>query len=169
MNYSEDEMAIFRELYERSKAISREERKQSVEKISPYSRQINVFIRTIKELQVYMNLNLTETTITRPALILDIDPYYCDESGETNIEKMMTGKSPVDSVTGEVIDLHHIGQEYESPFAELPHSIHEVGGNYSVLHTTKSSWRNDKELVKLTTTEITNYWKMRGEKLCENA
>lgn len=169
MSYSAEEMAIFRDYYERSKEISREERKQRVEKSSPYSRQINVFIRTTKELQVYTNLNLTETTVTRPTLILDVDPYYCDKSGETNIEKMMSGKSPVDSVTGDVVDLHHIGQKYDSPFAELPHSIHELGGNYSVLHTTKSSWRNNKELVKLTTSEITNYWKKRGEMLCENA
>ncbi len=169
MNYSAEEMAIFREYYERSKEISKEERKQRVEGISPYSHRINVFIRTTKELQVYMDLNLTEAFITRQALIMDIDPYYCDESGETNIEKMLSGKSPIDSVTGDVIDLHHIGQEYDSPFAELPHSIHELGGNYSVLHTTKSSWRNDKELVKLTTTEISNYWKMRGEMICENA
>ncbi len=168
MSYSAEEMAIFREYYERSKEISKLERKKSVEKTSPYSRKINVFIRTTKELQVYMDLNLTETTVTRPALILDIDPYYCDESGETNIEKMMSGKSPMDSVTGDVIDLHHIAQKYDSPFAELPHSIHELGGNYSVLHTTKASWRNDKELVKLTTSEIAQYWKLRGEKLCEN-
>ena len=163
MNYSEETMKFFREYYDYGVAVFKEKRRQSVELISPYSRKINAFIRTTKELQVYMDLNLIETTVTRPTLILDIDPCYSDKSGKTNLEKMLSGKSPIDSVTGDVIDLHHIGQEYGSPFAELPHSVHEFGGNYSVLHTTNASWRNNKELVKLTTSEIANYWKMRGK------
>ena len=167
MNYSEETMKIFREYYDCGVTIFKKERRQSVEQISPYSRKINVFIRTIKELQVYMSLNLAETMLTRPTLMLDIDPYYSDKLGKTNIEKMLSGKSPIDSVTGDVIDLHHIGQEYGSPFAELPHSIHELGGNYSVLHTTNASWRNNKELVKQTASEIANYWKMRGKMFYE--
>lgn len=167
MNYSAEEMARFRDFYERSRVISKENRMKSVEQLSPYSRKINVFIRNTKELQIYTQLNLKETVITRTALILDIDPYYCDSSGISNIDKMLSGKSPIDSTTGDVIDLHHIGQSYDSPFAELPHSFHELGGNYSILHTTKTSWRNDKELVKLTTSEFANYWRIRGEMICE--
>lgn len=167
MNYSEDTIKIFRECYDYGVYIFKQEREQQIDKISPYSHQINVFIRNQKEVQVYTNLNLTEKTITRPSLTLDINPYFCDESDTTNLERMLSGKSPIDCVTGDTIDLHHIGQKYESPFAELPHSIHELGGNYSVLHTTKSSWRKNKELVRLTTTEIANYWRMRGKTIYE--
>ena len=162
MNYSAEEMERFRCFYERGVSIFKQERAKSIEQVSPYSHKINVFIRSNKELQIYKQLKLKESTITRPTLILDIDPYYCDSSGISNIEKMISGKAPIDSVTGNIIDLHHIGQKYNSPFAELPHSIHEFGGNYSILHITTTSWRNNKEFVRLTNAEITKYWKMRG-------
>lgn len=162
MNYSAEEISRFRELYERGIAIFKEKRETCVEQLSPYSRPINVYIRNTKELQIYTQLNLKETIITRPTLILDIDPYYCDLSGVSNIEKMISGKAPIDSATGDIIDLHHIGQKYNSPFAELPHSAHELGGNYSILHSPTISWRNNEEFVRLTNAEITKYWKMRG-------
>lgn len=162
MNYSAEELKRFRCLYERGVAIFKEVRENCVEQTSPYSRKINVFIRNTKELQVYTQLDLKETIVTRPALILDIDPYYYDSSGISNLNKMLSGKAPIDVATGKTIDLHHIGQKYESPFAELPHSIHEFGGNYSVLHVPTVSWRNNEEFVKITNAEITKYWKMRG-------
>lgn len=162
MNYSSEEKAIFRKLYEQSAAIYNENQEKSIEQISPYSRKINVFIRNVKELQIYTQLNLKEIVVTRPSIILDIDPNYSDSSGVTNLSKMLSGKAPSDGLSGETIDLHHIGQRYDSPFAELPHNIHDTAGYYSTLHIAKPSWRNEKRLVNLTSLEISEYWKMRG-------
>lgn len=162
MKYSKEEMERYRELYNRGVSIFKENRAKSVSQISNYSHAINTFIRNEKELKVYIGLHLTETFITRPALIIRIDPYCCDSLGVSNLTKMLSGKAPIDATTGETIDLHHIGQRYDSPFAELPHMIHNSDGNYSILHTSTVSWRNDKDLLHKTNVEISKYWKLRG-------
>lgn len=155
-------MERYRKLYNRGVSIFKENRAKSVSQISNYSHTINTFIRNEKELKVYIDLHLTETIITRPTLIIRIGPYYCDSFGISNLNKMLSGKAPIDAPTGETIDLHHIGQRYDSPFAELPHTIHNSAGNYSILHTFKASWRNDKDLLHKTNVEISKYWKLRG-------
>lgn len=148
---------FFKQEYEQNRSYT-------IESISPYSKEINQYIRTAQELNIYKKCNLVEDIITRRALIFPIDKDYKFGGGITNLERMLKGEAPRDSATGEIIELHHIGQKFDSPFAELPRSIHCSTATYSILHdTTIESWRIDKQLISLTQQEIYNYWQMRGE------
>lgn len=46
------------------------------------------------------------------ALVQNIDPDFADESGVTNLQKMLKGETPLDS-TGTPYELHHLAQENE--------------------------------------------------------
>ena len=131
---------------------------------SPYSDEINKYIKSIEELNVYKEAGLKEREINgRLCLCRDIDEDYVDpKTGLTNKELMEKGRSPIDASTGEKIELHHIGQEYDSPLAELT-SDSEHGDKYSQLHQNESeSWRNDSTLKnKYNNSDKPNHWKDR--------
>lgn len=95
----------------------------------------------------------------------DIDYDYVDEkTGMTNRELMAKGRSPIDAKTGEKIELHHIGQDHDSPFAELVENSEHGDGNHSTLHPkTEGSWRNDPELEKQYAKERRDHWKARSK------
>ncbi len=152
---------FFREQYELR-------REREINSVSPYSADINKYIRTSEELEIYKSCNLTETIITRKALIFPIDIHYKYGGVSSNLEKMLKGQSPRDALTGEIIELHHIGQKYDSPFAELPRLTHCSTKTYRKLHDASiESWRLNKQLIILTQQECTEYWKIRGETLAE--
>jgi FtsZ-binding cell division protein ZapB len=89
---------------------------------------------------IYANINGRHCLI-RPDLDLD---YVDPKTGRTNRELMAEGRAPIDPKTDEKITLHHIGQKYDGPLAELTESEHS--GNYSILHASNlDSWRNDLE------------------------
>ncbi len=164
MSYSPEEMNRFYYLYTQGVAVFKENREKTINQLSPYSKRINCFIRTEKELDVYIKSNLKEYFITRPSLIIEVDLNYKDPKGATNLTRMRNGNPPYDYITNSVIDLHHIGQQYDSPFAELPHAIHDSSSTYSLLHQCDIvSWRNDKRLLNATQREIGKYWKLRSE------
>lgn len=164
MSYSIAELELFQQLYKQSMAMVAETSHTVIAQHSCFSQRINSFIRSVKELRIYQQFNLKEAVLTRPALILDIDPDYRTPNGETNAERMMRGLAPYDATTGSIIDLHHIGQQYDAPFAELPHCIHNGTGISSILHYVKKpSWRNEPNKVKEYLKESTAYWKQRGE------
>lgn len=133
---------------------------------SKYSDEINENIATEKELDVYLDANLKETTVNdKPTLIReDIDYDQVDEdTGETNLEKMEKGKAPLDK-DGNPIELHHIGQKADSPLAELTRDEHRGKGNDSVLHDkTQNSEIDRKEFSK----EKAEHWKARAEEIKE--
>ena len=150
---------IFREQYEFR-------REQEINAISPYSNEINKYIRRPEELEIYKRCNLTETVTTRRTLVFPVDISYKYGGGISNLEKMLNGESPRDALTGEIIELHHIGQKFDSPFAELPRLTHCSTKTYRLLHDASiESWRVDKHLITLTQQESIRYWKMRGEQL----
>lgn len=164
MSYTNEELELFQRLYQESMAMAAETSHANITKHSSFTQRINCFIRSLKELQIYQQSKLREAVITRPALIMDIDLSYCTPTGETNAQRLAKGLAPYDAVTGSVIDLHHIGQRCDAPFAELPHSIHNAPGISSLLHHVKApSWRRDPELTKQYLKETTEYWRMRGE------
>ena len=149
---------FFRQQYELN-------REREINSISPYSTDINKYIRHPEELEIYKNCNLTETFITRKTLIFPVDVNY-KYGGVSNLERMLRGESPRDAITGEVIELHHIGQKYDSPFAELPRLTHCSTKTYRALHDASiESWRINKHLILLTQQESIKYWKIRGEML----
>lgn len=164
--YSEELLEKMNQLYLVLKQDHKDVRTANINAKSPYSKTINDYIKTEEELKLYMNACLVESFVVRPTLVFDVKPDYLTPSGKTNLERMLNGEAPFDTATGQVIQLHHIGQQYESPFAELPQLLHIGTETYSILHDTKiESWRLNKKLVRLTTKEAIEHWRKRGEKL----
>ena len=106
-------------------------------------------IENMDQYEIYKKADLHEEEINgRKCLVKNIDMDYVDpKTGMTNCERMKKGWSPIDSKTGEKIELHHMGQDYDSPFAELCENSEHGDGNHTTLHTkTGESWRRDPEL-----------------------
>lgn len=103
-----------------------------IQEYSPYSDQINNYIRTLPELEIYQNQNLREDVVNgRPCLTAEINPRQTDAMGMTNAERMAAGRAPIDE-NGDAMHLHHIGQKETSPLAELRAEVHQKCD--SVLH-----------------------------------
>ena len=117
------------------------------------------------ELEVYKAAGLKESIVDgRTCLIRDdIDLDYVDpKTGKTNRELMAKGRAPFDKETGEKLELHHIGQDYDSPLAELT-ADSQHGQHYSTLHTkTGESWRQDSQKDNhYNGVQRPNHWKAR--------
>lgn len=142
-----------------------EEVREEIKEKSDYSDEVNEKISSVEELEVYQKANLKEENIDgRTCLVRDdIDMEYVDpKSGMTNQELMEKGRAPYDAKTGERIELHHIGQDYDSPLAELTEDT-EHGDYYSALHTKEGeSWRNDSQKNNhYNNVERPGHWKSR--------
>lgn len=128
--------------------VDEEAVREEINKKSEYSDEVNEKISSVEELEVYQKANLKEERVDgRTCLVRDnIDLEYVDpKSGMTNQELMEKGRAPYDAETGERIELHHVGQDYDSPLAELTEDT-EHGDYYSALHTKEGeSWRNDSQ------------------------
>lgn len=131
-----------------------------------WSQEIVDKIENYEQFEIYSNANLTEATINgKKCLIKKIDMEYIDEkTGLTNRELMEKGRSPYDSKTGEKIELHHMGQDANGPFAELNENSEHGNGNHSKLHLEKdNSWRNDPDLKQAYANERREYLKARSQ------
>ncbi|AAT59192.1 MULTISPECIES: HNH/ENDO VII family nuclease [Bacillus cereus group] len=86
------------------------------------------------EVAIYKNAGLELKEINGREVLqrTDIDYDAVDAFGQTNLERMAEGKAPL--VDGRPIELHHIGQEMESPLAELTSTEHRGQGNDTILH-----------------------------------
>lgn len=128
-----------------------EEEKQNIKEETGWSDEIIDHIKDMDQYEIYKNADLHEAEINgRKCLIKDIDMDYVDpKTGMTNRERLSHKPhplSPIDSKTGEKIELHHMGQEFDAPFAELCENSEHGDGNHSVLHDVNSeSWRRDPE------------------------
>ena len=140
--------------------------RKMIEQASPFSDNINKSIDTYEELYFYCNLNLQEAVVTRRALIRDIDPdLVVTSKGKTNLELMKCGHPPY-AFDGEdgVVELHHIGQNPDAPFAELTHREHIMYGNNKKLHKdSKDSWRNELGAESVFAKERAQYWRKRAK------
>ena len=125
-------------------------------------------IETQEQYELYRKADLHEAVVDeRKCLVKDIDLDYVDEkTGLTNRELMENGLCPVDAKTGETIELHHMGQDYESPFAELCSiSEHRGEGVDTILHDKNVvSWRQDPEKKShYCNVERPRHWRNRFE------
>jgi hypothetical protein len=127
-----------------------------------WSKEIINSIKNIEQYEIYADAGLREEIINgRYCLIREIDMAYVDEkTGRTNRELMADGRAPYCSRTGERIELHHMGQSYDSPFAELCYYSEHDGTNGMILHDIRiESWRNDTRLNnRYNNTERPNHW-----------
>lgn len=138
--------------------------KEYLEKESPYSIEVNKYISSPEELQVYKEAGLVEKNIDGRVCLIreDLDLEYVDkQSGLTNAELIAKGRAPYDAKTGERIELHHIGQDFNAPFAELQ-SVSEHDIYSKTLHKSETdSWRRDPEKVRQYSEQRKAHWKNR--------
>lgn len=119
------------------------------------------YIESMEEYRVYKEADLTECTVGEKVALVrdDINWEQKDEFGRTNHERVKANLSPINK-DGEVIELHHVGQEADSPFAELTRDEHRGSGNDTILHDKNIETHIDREEYKK---EKFHYWKMRIE------
>ena len=142
-----------------------DEGKADVQEKTGWSDELVDSLHTKEEVEVYLDAGLKEEKVDgRTCLVRDdIDPDYIDpKTGKSNQALMERGRAPYDAKTGERIELHHIGQEYDSPLAELTETEH--GKNTSALHTKEEeSWRhNEKQNNHYNNVQRPKHWMERA-------
>lgn len=117
---------------------------------------------SVEEVKIYEDANLIEGTVNDREVLMrtDIDYDAKDQFGRTNLERMEQGLAPL--VDGQPIELHHIGQEMDSPLAELTRVEHRGEGNYSVLHDVTKESEINRNLFNL---EKEAHWQGRAEQI----
>lgn len=128
-----------------------------------YPESVLKSIGSEEEAGIYETAELEPTVVNgKDALIRpDIDYNQKDEFGNTNLERMESGRAPLDA-NGRPIELHHIGQKQDSPLAELTRDEHRGNGNDNILHDkTKESEINREDFGK----ERSEHWKSRAEEV----
>lgn len=146
-----------------------EDEKAEIIKETGWSDEIVNCIESIDQYEVYRNAGLHEAEIDgRKCLIKDIDMDYVDpKTGLTNRELMEKGRAPIDAKTGELIELHHMGQDFNSPFAELCSNSEHGDGKDAILHDKKvESWRQDPEKKnQYNNVQRPNHWRARAKEV----
>lgn len=144
-----------------------ENEKQNLKNETGWSDKIIDAIENIEQYEeIYKNANLKEAIIDgRECLIKDINWDYVDpKTGMTNSERVKKGLVPIDSKTGEKIELHHMGQKFDAPFAELTENSEHGDGNHKTLHPNcDESWRNIPGNINQYNEEKKQHWKVRLE------
>ncbi len=150
--------------------------RELVAKETGWSDEIVDRIKSMEQYDIYKNADLKETKIGgRECLVKDIDLQYTDiktiderhPDGLSNRDLMEKGRSPYDAKTGERLELHHMGQDFNSPFAELCENSEHGDGNDGILHNKQiESWRQDPEKKYLyNNVQRPNYWKERVDEM----
>lgn len=115
------------------------------------------YFSSVEEYEIYKVAGLTKTSIngtyalTREINLTDI----VDDMGRTNVQRIADGLSPVDA-NGISYELHHIGQNSDSPLAILTRSEHRSSDNYKILHKLTES---DVEHAEAWTKQVKDFWK----------
>ena len=137
-----------------------------------WSDKITAYIRSKKEADIYEKAGLIESTIGgKPALIrndIDWSDYSIrrntwlkdkladyDKWAEYNNADLIGEGYPPRDKNGDPYELHHIGQQQNSPFAELTWSEHMGDGNNVILHEAGKESEIDRELFDK---EKAAYW-----------
>lgn len=146
-----------------------EDEKSKIIEETGWSSKIVDCIESMEQYEIYKNAGLHETEIDgRKCLVKDIDMDYVDpKTGLTNRELMEKGRAPIDAKTGEPIELHHMGQDFNSPFAELCANSEHGNGKDAILHDKKiESWRQDPEKKnQYNNVQRPNHWKARAREV----
>lgn len=138
------------------KSLNSEEKLVIKEK-SGWPDSIIKFITSMEEIGIYEKANLEVGETKENLQRTDIDFDLKDPFGNTNLERMEQGKSPI--VDGEPVELHHIGQRMDSPLAELKMTEHRGVGNDGILHDKMKVSEIDRGEFKK---EREDHWKARA-------
>lgn len=114
----------------------------AIQKKTHYPTSVICKMQNVKEYKVYKKLKLTSHRLKKGEWFIgkkiDLDtPFEFTSKGKTitttNRQRIKDGLVPIDIKTGQKIELHHIGQELDSPFALLTEGDHDRFS--SILHT----------------------------------
>lgn len=111
---------------------------------------------------IYEEAGLEKTVINEREVLArtNIDYNAKDQFGRTNLERMEQGLAPL--VDGQPVELHHVGQEMDSPLAELTRTEHRGEGNYSVLHEAGKESTINRNVFNA---EKEAHWQSRAEQI----
>lgn len=143
-----------------------DEEKARIKEETGWSDEIIDHIDSMEQYEIYKNANLEEREVNgRPCLCKKVDMDYVDpKTGKTNRQLMAEGKSPRDAKTGEKIELHHMGQDFNGPFVELCENTEHGDGNHGTLHPkSEGSWRNDPEKKSEYNQQRQSHWEARSQ------
>lgn len=150
-----------------------DDQKDQVKEETGWSDEIIDHIDSMDQYDILKNAGLEEREINgRPCLVkenLDLDEYRDPKTNMTNRERLTRQPpppgagplSPIDPVTGEKIELHHLGQDKDGPFVELTVSEHRGPGNHAIMHPRhEDSWRNGENNFEQ---EKNEHWQERAK------
>lgn len=143
-----------------------DEEKARIKEETGWSDEIIDHIDSMEQYEIYKNADLEEREVNgRPCLCKKIDMDYVDpKTGMTNRQLMAKGRSPIDAKTGEKIELHHMGQDFNGPFVELCADSEHGDGNQKTLHPKNESWRRDEQKkTEYNNKQKPSHWKTRSE------
>lgn len=124
-------------------------------------------IRTKEEAEIYENAGLVEGEVNGKSALLqpDLKPdaHYARNWPDWSNKELAKDGYPPRTADGKPIELHHIGQNPDSPLAELTYEQHHKNGNFKKLHSFDdtrvhgegNNW--DKERME--------YWKNRSNSM----
>lgn len=117
-----------------------------------------------EEKAIYDGANLEKGEVNGREVLqrTDIDYDAVDSLGRMNLERMQHGMPPL--VDGKPIELHHIGQNSDSPLAELTVEEHRGPGNDGILHDKTVESDIDRQEFKK---EREDHWKERAAQVLE--
>lgn len=144
--------------------LSNESKELLVEK--GYSGEVIEAIGSEEEAKIYTDAELSGEEVNGKGALVrtNIDLDIKDDFGNTNLERMEKGKSPLDE-NGRPIELHHIGQTADAPLAELTRTEHMSNGNDSILHDKSKESEIDRTDFQK---ERAEHWKARAEDIKQN-
>lgn len=130
-----------------------------------WSKNVLDHIGSEAEANIYEKANVRYDQINGKEVLckddIDYDQIVDEETGETNLDRMKAGKAPLDK-DGNPIELHHIGQEPDSPLVELTRAEHRGVGNDNILHNKVDESCIDREGFGR---ERAEHWKARAAKI----
>lgn len=114
---------------------------------------------SLEEYKIYEKADLCVDNVEGKDCLVrsDIDWSKKDFMGRSNTERIEQGLSPIGS-NGRPIELHHIGQHSDSPFAELTMEEHRGKGNDTILHNKLKESEIDRQEFAV---ERSEYWSNR--------
>lgn len=150
------------------------EQQKEIHNQTGWSDKVISHIRSMEEAAIYMKAGLVERNIGGRVALIREDINWSDYSirrntklidnltdwdkwAEYNNADLIGEGYPPREMNGRPYELHHIGQEQDSPFAELTRDEHRRNGNNPILHTSRESKIHRDQFDK----EKSLYWQAR--------
>lgn len=135
-----------------------------IQKESKWPTDVIKSIKNMDQYNLYKQANLKHVVIkNRNYLIKDIDLDYkvLQNDGEylTNRELMRIGRSPVDKITNEKIELHHLNHEIDGTLATISFSEHRASGVNTILHDSSIEKGVHSKIGSMWTPAKVQHWK----------